>query len=144
MGRMRKGSTASRPASRARSGSRAGRVAVAKLGRPSLAMLLLMAGLLLASAFVAIEIQRNGLARQAADLQRSIVSEAARGGQLSADVAAKKTDDYVINKAHDYGYVLPGETLLGVQPEPAAPIAIANAPSPSRVQKWFALFFGSR
>jgi len=144
MGAMPKGSKASKPASRARVGSRSGRVAVAKLGRPSLAMLLLMAGLLLASAFVAIEIQRNALARQAADLQRSILADTARNGQLSADVATKKTDDYVVNKARDYGYVLPGETLIGVQPEAVTPVAIASAPGPSRAQKWFALFFGSR
>jgi cell division protein FtsB len=103
-----------------------------------------MAGLLLASAFVAIEIQRNALARQAADLQRSILADTARNGQLTADVTAKKTDDYVVNKARDYGYVLPGETLIGVQPEAVTPVAIVSAPAPSRVQKWFALFFGSR
>src|SRR5256885_15368018 len=95
---MRKGS---RVAGRSRR-SRSGRAAVATLGRPSLAMLLLIAGLLLASAFVAIEIQRNALARQAADLQRDIAAQQATYAQLGAQVATKKTDDYVTNKARDY------------------------------------------
>lgn len=140
---MRKGSRAS-SASRARRGRPAGRAAVATLGRPSLAMLLLLAGLLLASAFVAIEIQRNALARQAAAINADIVAAQATKTQLSADVAAKKTDDYVVNKARDFGYVLPGETLIGVQSDPAAPVVIASGPSVSRLQKWVTLFFGTR
>lgn len=143
MAGMRKGS---RPASasRRRHGAPAGRAALATLGRPSLAMLLLLAGLLLASAFVAIEIQRNGLARQAAAINADIAAAQATNTQLSADVAAKKTDDYVVNKARDYGYVRPGEALIGVQSDPAAPVVVASGPSASRLQKWVALFFGTR
>ncbi|HEV2249891.1 MAG TPA: hypothetical protein VGT60_05230 [Candidatus Limnocylindria bacterium] len=136
---MRKGSRSS-----GRSRPRAGRAAVASLGRPSLALLLLIAGLLLASAFVAIEIQRNALARQSSALLSDIAAAEATHAQLAAAVAAKKTDDYVINKARDYGYVLPGEALIGVQRDPVAPVAAVNAPRPSRVQKWIALFFGAR
>ena len=141
---MKKGSRAPGRSRRARGDSRSGRAAVASLGRPSLAMLLLVAGLLLASAFVAIEIQRNALGRQAAALQSDILADTARNAQLGADVAGKKTDDYVMNKARDYGYVLPGEALIGVQREATTPVAVASAPGPSRVQKWIALFFGSR
>jgi hypothetical protein len=137
---MRKGA---RPSSRS-SRSRSGRAAVAQLGRPSLAMLLLIAGLLLASAFVAIEIQRNALARQSSALLGDIAAAEATHAQLAADVATKKTDDYVMNKARDYGYVLPGEALIGVQRDPAAPVAAVNAQGPTRVQKWIALFFGAR
>ena len=144
MAAMRKGSRVSGRSSRSGSGSRSGRAAVAALGRPSLALLLLVAGLLLASAFVAIEIQRNALAHQAAELQASIVADTARNAQLNAGVATKKTDDYVMNKARDYGYVLPSETLIGVQQEAVTPAAVVSAPAPSRVQKWIAFFFGSR
>jgi cell division protein FtsB len=140
MAAMRKGSRASGRSSR----GRAGRAAVATLARPSLAMLLLIAGLLLASAFVAIEIQRNALGRQAAALQQDIAARQAEYAALSAQVATKTTDDYVMNKAHDYGYVLPGEALIGVQQQAAAPVAVVSAPAPSRAQKWFTLFFGSR
>jgi hypothetical protein len=107
-------------------------------------MLLLIAGLLLASAFVAIEIQRNALARQAAGYQADMVAADATHGRLAADVAAKKTDDYVMNKARDFGYVLPGEALIGVQQQAVTPAVVASAPAPTRVQKWLALFFGSR
>ncbi len=143
MAGMRKGSRGPR-ATGARRGGRSGRAAVATLGRPSLAMLLLLAGLLLASAFVAIEIQRNALARQAAAINAEIVAAQGTKTQLGADVAVKKTDDYVVNKARDYGYVLPGETLIGVQQDPSAPVVIANGPSVARLQKWVALFFGTR
>jgi cell division protein FtsB len=113
------------------------------MGRPSLAILLLVAGLLLASAFVAIEIQRNALARQAAIYRADIAAAEATNTRLSLDVISKKTDDYVTNKARDLGYVLPGETLIGVQQEAATPAVVASAGAPSRVQKWIALFFGS-
>jgi cell division protein FtsB len=107
-------------------------------------MVLLLAGLLLASSFVAIEIQRNALARQAAAISAELVAAQRTNTQLSADVATKKTDDYVINKARDYGYVLPGETLIGVQQDPITSAAVVPAPAPSRLQKWLTLFFGAR
>ena len=141
---MRKGSRGAGRSSRSRDSSRSSRTAVATLGRPSLAMLLLIAGLLLASAFVAIEVQRNALARQAAVYRADIAAAEATHTQLVADVATKKTDDYVTNKARDYGYVLPGEALIGVQQDPVAPIAARSMPGPTRVQKWIALFFGTR
>jgi cell division protein FtsB len=143
MAGMRKGSSAS-GASRGRGRSRSGGAAVGTLGRPSLAMVLLLAGLLLASSFVAIEIQRNALARQAAAISAELVAAQRTNTQLSADVATKKTDDYVINKARDYGYVLPGETLIGVQQDPITSAAVVPAPAPSRLEKWLTLFFGAR
>jgi cell division protein FtsB len=143
MSAMRKGSRTAGRAARSRA-SGSGREAVATLGRPSLALLLLVAGLLLASAFVAIEVQRSALAREAAAYRADIAAAEATHAQLAADVAAKKTDDYVVNKARDYGYVLPGEALIGVQQEPVAPTAVVTAPSVSHVQKWIALFFGAR
>ena len=144
MAAMRKGSrTPSRP-TRAQRSSRAGRTAVAAVGRPSLAMLVLIAGLLLASAFVAIEIQRNALGRQADAYRAEIAAAESTHAQLTADVASKRTDDYVVNKARDYGYVLPGEALIGVQQEATTPAAVVPAAVPSHVQRWVALFFGTR
>ena len=138
MATMRKGSRVSKRS------SRAGRAAVATMGRPSVALLLLAAGLLLAGAFVAIEIQRNALGRQADAYRADIAAAEAQHAQLAADVATKQTDDYVTNKAHDYGYVLPGQGLIGVQQDATTPVAAASVQGPSRVQKWIALFFGSR
>lgn len=143
MAGMKKGSRtagASRPRGRTRPAS----AAVRSLGRPSIAMVLLFAGLLLASAFVAIEVQRSALARDAAGYRADIAAADVYNRQLAADVTAKKSDDYVVNKARDYGFVLPGETLIGVQQEVKPAAVIANAPSVSRAQKWLALFFGPR
>jgi cell division protein FtsB len=140
---MKKGSKTA-GAARPRGRSRSVRAAARSLGRPSLAMVLLFAGLILASAFVAIEIQRNALARDAAAYGAELAAAASYNKQLTADVAAKKTDDYVVNKARDYGYVLPGEAIIGVQHEVTPAAVIASAPSASRAQKWLALFFGAR
>lgn len=141
---MLKGSRSTSRPTRARAGSRSGRAAVAVLGRPSLAMLVLIAGLLLASAFVAIEIQRNALSRQAETYRAEIAAAESTRSQLAADVASKRTDDYVMNKARDYGYVLPGEALIGVQQEARTPAVVAPAAVPSHVEKWIALFLGTR
>lgn len=139
----RKGQT-SGPAARSRSGARSARAAARSLGRPSIALVLLFAGLILASAFVAIEVQRNGLARDARTYRAELAAAAAYNQQLTADIATKKTDDYVVNRARDYGYVLPGETLIGVQPEATAAAVVASPPTITRVQKWLALFFAPR
>lgn len=138
MAGMKKGAraAASRTSGRGRAAD-----AARSLGRPSIAMVLLSAGLLLASAFVAIEIQRNALARDAAGYRAELEAAAAYNKQLTADVIAKQTNDYVVNKARDYGYVLPGETLIGVEREVTPATVAANAPSISRAQKWLALFF---
>jgi cell division protein FtsB len=143
MAGMTKGSRAA-GAARSRGRARSGRAAVRSLGRPSIALVLLFAGLLLASAFVAIEIQRNALARDAAAYRADLAAAVAYNQELAAAVATKQTSDYVVNKARDYGYVLPGETLIGVQHDAAPATVIANAPSVSRAQKWLALFFGPR
>ncbi|MHB8631303.1 MAG: hypothetical protein ACYC9W_05180 [Candidatus Limnocylindria bacterium] len=141
---MRKRSRRSSRSTRVRSGRHPGREAAAILARPSLAMLLLAAGLLLASAFVAIEIQRNALGRQAAAYRAEIAVAEATHAQLVTDVATKQTNDYVMNRARDYGYVLPSETLIGVQQPAPVPVSAVIAVTPSRLQKWIALFFGSR
>jgi len=137
---MRAMAKGSRGASRSRP-SRSDRGAVV---RSLLALSLLGAGLVLASAFVAIEIQRNALGRQAAALQAGLIVAEAAHAQLVGAVATKTTDDYVMNKARDYGYVLPGEALIGVQQDAATPAILVSAPSPSRVQRWIALFFEAR
>ena len=141
---MKKKGSRAAGGTRTRRSARPGPAAVRALGRPSLAMLLLFTGLLLASAFVAIEIQRNALTRDAAAYRSELAAAGAYNQQLTADVASKQTNDYVVNKARDYGYVLPGETLIGVQHDVTPATIIANAPSASRAQKWLALFFGPR
>jgi cell division protein FtsB len=99
---------------------------------------------MLASAFVAIEAQRNALARDAAALQLQIQAGSAGLARQQAEIAEKQTDAYVMDRARDYGYVKPGEALIGVQRDPLAAVAAPPASGPSRMQKWLALFFGIR
>lgn len=116
----------------------------AALGRPSLALGVLFAGLLLAGAFAAIDIQRNALARQAAALHAQIAGAQTTNAQLASDVAAKQTSEYVIDRARDYGYVRPGEALIGVQQGPKPAALAPSVATPSRVARWVALFLGAR
>ena len=126
-----------------RAPTRAGAVTTT-LARPTLAMGLLLVGLLLATAFVAIAAQRNTMARETAVLQADILAQQARHAQLEAGLAEKASDSYVVDKARDYGYVKPGETLIGVKQEPKPAAAVTLVAQPSRAEKWLALFFGAR
>ncbi len=105
---------------------------------------LLLAGSLLASAFVAIETQRNGLARDESALQSQIAASSAQLARSQAGIAEKQTDAYVTDKAREYGYVKPGEALIGVQRDPAPATVAASVDQPTRMQRWLALFFGQR
>lgn len=120
------------------------RAATTLMVRPTIAMGLLLAGLLLATAFVAIAAQRNAMARETAALQADIVAQQAQRARLEAALAEKASDSYVVDKARDYGYVKPGEALIGVMPEPKVVAPVKPVIAPSRAQQWFALFFGAR
>lgn len=114
------------------------------IARPTIAMGLLLAGLLLASAFVALAIQRNAMARETAGLQADIIAQQARRARLEAELTEKAGDSYVVDKARDYGYVKPGEAIIGVKQEPKTTTPTATIPGPSRAQQWLALFLGAR
>lgn len=120
------------------------RAATTALARPTLAMGLLLAGLLLATAFVAIAAQRNAMARETAGLQADILAAQAQRARLESSLAEKASDSYVVDKAREYGYVKPGEALIGVKPEPKPAVPVTPAATPSRAQRWLALFFGAR
>lgn len=106
---------------------------------------MLAGGLVLASAFAGVTIQENALARQIATLNGQIAGEQARNASLQAAAAEKKTNDYVIDKAKELGFVWPWEALIAVQRD-AAPNANATpaAERPSRIARWIALFVGAR
>jgi len=125
------------------SDSRARGVTLA-FARPTIAMGLLLAGLLLATAFVAIAVQRNAMARETAGLQADIIAQQARRARLEAELAEKSGDSYVVDKARDYGYVRPGEAIIGVKQEPKAVAVVTPGAAPSRAEQWLALFFGAR
>lgn len=138
MARMSRGITRADPK---RTG---GRRIIAAIARPTLAMGLLLAGLLLASAFVALAIQRNAMARETAGLQADLIAQQARRARLEAELGEKAGDSYVVDKARDYGYVKPGEAIIGVKQEPRIATPPVTIPAPSRAELWLALFFGPR
>lgn len=133
-------------AAMARRSRRAGRAnaATMALARPTVAMGLLLAGLLLATAFVAIAAQRNAMARETAGLQADILAAQAQRAKLESSLAEKASDSYVVDKAREYGYVKTGEALIGVKPEPKSVAPVTTPSAPSRAQRWLALFFGAR
>lgn len=124
-------------------GSRVRRLTLA-FARPTIAMGLLVVGLLLATAFVAIAVQRNAMARETAGLQADIITQQARRARLEAELAEKSGDSYIVDKAREYGYVKPGEALIGVKQEPKAVVVITPLTAPSRAEQWLTLFFGAR
>jgi cell division protein FtsB len=117
-----------------------------RFGRNLAAVSLAMAGLVLAAAFVGLTVQGNALARESASYRNDIVAEQAQHDALSAQIANQKTADYVQQKARDYGYIAPNETLISVQRDGQASDAMARtvSQSPSRIARWFAFFFGTR
>ena len=130
---------------RARRGTRSGRSfawAVRRAARQALGVALLGLGLLLAAAFVAIAVQGNAVAREAQALRAEIASLQLQQAALEATAARRMTDDYVVDRARDLGYVRPGEALIAVQRDGARSGArSAEAGGPGRLARWFVLFF---
>ncbi len=111
-----------------------------------LAIALCLAGLVLASAFLGVTVQGNGLARETTAVRTEIAAEQARRAQLEARIGLQNTQDYVTQKARDYGYIGPNESLLVVQrdAQASAPPSGRSISPLSRVTRWIAFFFGSR
>ena len=113
--------------------------------RPLVAAAVLAGGLVLSSAFAGVTIQENALARSITDLNGQIGAEQARNAALQASVAEKKSGDYVIDKAKDFGFVWPWETLIAVERDANARLQATPASERlSRVARWIALFVGTR
>jgi len=110
------------------------------------AVSLALAGLVLAAAFVGLTVQGNALAREIAGYKADIVADQAQHDGLAAQIANQKTADYVREKARDYGYIAPGESIIAVQRDGQASDALARAVAegPSRVARWLSFFFGAR
>ncbi|OLC01555.1 MAG: hypothetical protein AUI15_05345 [Actinobacteria bacterium 13_2_20CM_2_66_6] len=105
-----------------------------------------MAGLVLAAAFVGLTVQGNAIGREIAAYHNDLAADQAEHEALAAQIADQKTADYVKQKARDYGYIAPNESILAVQRDGQATDALARTVSggPSRIARWFAFFFGSR
>jgi len=130
---------------RTRGSARSGRplrVAARRAARQALAAALLGLGLLLAAAFVAIAVQGNAVAREAAALRAEIAALQLKQAALQAMVAERATDDYVVDRARDLGYVRRGEALIAVQPDGVrSAVRSPEVGAPGRLARWLALFF---
>ncbi len=116
------------------------------LVRPLLSLGLLGAGLLLAGAFVGIAVQGNAIAREAEALRREIAAEQQRMAASEAEIARRRGDEYVVEKAGELGYVRPGEGLIAVERSKQVGVEVGSgiAIDTGRIARWLALFFGPR
>ncbi len=109
--------------------------------RSLLAAGVLALGMILSSAFAGVTIQENALAREIDGLRGEIAAEQARNEALQASAAEKRTTDYVVEKAKQFGWVWPWEALIAVQRDASARVdALPESERPSRVERWIALF----
>ena len=116
-----------------------------RLGRPLASLALLTAGLLLSGAFVGIAVRQSAVDREARTYQQQIDEELARRAALEGQVAQRQTDEYVIDKARELGFVRPREGLIAVESAPPGQAAArAAGPDGGRLARWLALFFGPR
>lgn len=109
-------------------------------------MSLALAGLVLAAAFVGLTIQGNAIGREIAGYHTDLTADLVQNEALAAQVANQKTADYVQQKARDYGYIAPNESIIAVQRDRQASDALARTvrEGPSRIARWFTFFFGTR
>ncbi len=116
-----------------------------RAARPLAAAAVLVVGLVLSFLFAGVTVQENALANNIGSLQSQIASEQAKNQQLQASAAEKSTTDYVIDKAKEFGFVWPWETLIAVQRNADANArAVPADQRPPRITRWVALFFGTR
>ncbi len=128
-----------------RTRTRHGRSARGRSLRPLIAAAVLAGGLVLSFAFAGVTIQGNALARSIDELNAQIAQEQARRASLEQSAAEKRTTDYVVEKAKQYGWVWPWEAIIAVQRDADARAREpARSDRPSRVERWVALFIGTR
>jgi cell division protein FtsB len=110
--------------------------------RQLVAIGVLAVGLLLAAAFAGVAMQGNAVDRESAQLRAEIAALQADLASKQAAVAEKQTDQYVVDKARELGFVRPGEALVAVQPDVGSGRSVvADVGGPARIAKWWALFF---
>ena len=112
-----------------------------RFARQTLAVAVLAACLLVAAAFVAIAVQGNAVARDASGMRSEITALEADLARKQAMIAERQTDQYLVDKARDLGFVKPGEALVAVQRDGARAVEDAVAAQPGRLAKWWSLFF---
>jgi cell division protein FtsB len=115
-----------------------------RYARPALSAGVLSAGLVLTAAFVGVAVQQTAVARESRAAQLQIDAETARRAELQGEIAERKTDTYVVDKARELGFVRPGESLIAVERAPGGERsgAVTVASTGERLARWIALFFG--
>jgi cell division protein FtsB len=105
-----------------------------------------MAGLVLAAAFLGITVQANALEREKAALRADIAAAQAEQAARTAHIAEQKTQDYVRDKARDFGFIGANESLIAVERSGQTSGSEVPAVSEawSRIGRWIAFFFGPR
>lgn len=118
----------------------------ARVGRGVAAAVLCMAGLVLAAAFLGITVQANALEREKAALRADIAAAQAEQAARTAHIAEQKTQDYVRDKARDFGFIGANESLIAVERSGQTSGSEVPAVSEawSRIGRWIAFFFGPR
>ena len=101
---------------------------------------------MLAAAFVGLTVQGNAIGREIAGYHRDLAADQTQYEALAAQIANQKTADYVQQKARDYGYIAPNESIIAVQRDrqPSDVLARTVSEGPSRIARWLTFFFGSR
>ena len=122
------------------------RRSLARYVRPAVSVAILAAGLVVSAAFVGVAVQQTAVAREARLAQQQIDAETTHRAELQGQIAERRTDTYVVDKARDLGFVRPGESLIAVQGSPSASgsIGAAVASTGDRLGRWIALFFGGK
>jgi cell division protein FtsB len=107
---------------------------------------LLTAGLILSGAFVGIAVQGSVVDRSRDSLMEEIAQLERLNEEKRREVERRKTEDYIVETARDYGYVRPGEGLIAVEggePRQGALVDV-RAFDADRIGRWIAVFFGPR
>ncbi len=112
-----------------------------RFARQTLAAVILAACLLVAAAFVSVAVQGNAVARDASAIQSQISVLESDLARKQAIVAERQTDQYLVDRARDLGFVKPGEALVAVQRDGPRAVEDAVAAAPGRLSKWWGLFF---
>src|SRR5688572_18643455 len=112
-----------------------------RFARQTIAVAVLAACLLVGAAFVAVAVQGNSVARDASAMQSEIAALESDLARKQALIAERQTDQYLVDKARDLGFVRPGEALVAVQRDGARAAEDAVAVGPGRLAKWWSVFF---
>lgn len=107
---------------------------------------ILTAGLILSGAFVGIAVQGSVVDRSRDSLIEQIAQLERLNEEKRREVERRRTEDYIVETARDYGYVRPGEGLIAVEgadPRQGALVDV-QAFDADRIGRWIAVFFGPR